>query len=253
MVKLSALVKYLDDLLRVTEWKNADSSFNGLQVEGSKDVSLVAFAVDACEQTFALCRETGAQMLIAHHGLFWGEPLPLTGVHLRRVRLLLDSGISLYAAHMPLDFHPVLGHNACIARILELETKEPLTYEKGLPIGILARSDKPLELSQFIRRVDSSLQTSCRLLSFGPKMIQQIGIASGHGSRLLDQALSARIDTFLTGESSHTIYHFAREFGVNVIFAGHYATEMPGLKELSFHLAEHFRLETRILQAPTGL
>ena len=252
-VKREELVEYLDELLELELWKKIDVSLNGLQIEGAETISRIAFAVDASEQTFRMCLEAAAQMLIAHHGLFWGKPLPVAGTHRRRVKLLLDSDISLYVAHLPLDFHPQIGHCSSIARTLGLEIKDNLTMESGMAVGTLAHAPEPLDLSHFVSSVDSLLDTKSRLLPFGREKIQRVGIISGYGSKILDESLSKKIDVFLTGESSHTLYHFAREFGVNVIFAGHYATELPGLKELASHLAAHFTLETEILQAPTGL
>jgi len=252
-LKLKKLVEYLDELLELKLWEKSDASLNGLQLEGAHSISRIAFAVDASEQTFRMCREAAAQMLIVHHGLFWGKPLPLTGIHRRRVKLLLDSDISLYAAHLPLDFHPQLGHNACIARALGLEIKDHLTVESGMALGTLAQSPEPLNLSSFAASVDRRLDTKSLVLPFGRETVRRVGIISGYGSKILDESLSEKIDTFLTGESSHTLYHFAREFGMNVIFAGHYATEVPGIKELASHLSDHFALETEFLQAPTGL
>jgi len=253
LVKLAELVEYLDELLEIKLWEAADSSLNGLQIEGADKISSVAFAVDGCEQTFEMCRETGAQMLIVHHGLFWGKPLPVTGIHRRRVKLLLDAGVSLYAVHLPLDFHPLLGHTVCIARRLGLEIKGPLKKEKNLTAGTLARSKPPVARQEFVERVDSLLSTKSLVLPFGSDRVENLGIVSGHGSKLLDEDLCKSIDTFLTGQTNHTLYHHAKEYGLNVIFAGHYATELPGLKALAGHLAERFGLQTALLEVPTGL
>lgn len=253
MVKLAELVKYLDELLEIELWDTADSSLNGLQIEGADKISSVALAVDGCEQTFEMCRETGAQMLIVHHGLFWGKPLAVTGIHRRRVKLLLDAGVSLYAIHLPLDFHPLLGHTVCIARALGLEVKGPLKKEKTLTVGTLARSEPPIVREEFVERVDRLLSTKSLVLPFGSHRVENLGIVSGHGSKLVDEDLCKTIDTFLTGQTSHTLYHHAKEYGLNVIFAGHYATEFPGLKAVAGHLAERFGLKTTLLEAPTGL
>jgi len=253
LVKRTELVKYLDELLEIDLWEAADSSLNGLQLEGADQISSVALAVDGCEQTFEMCRELGARMLIVHHGLFWGKPLPVTGAHRRRIKILLDAGISLYAIHLPLDFHPLLGHCAGIARDLGLEVEGPLKQEKGLAAGILARAEPVLGLEELVSRVDSLLSTRSRVLRFGAGRVERLGIVSGSGAKLVDESLCERIDTFLTGETSHTLYHHAREHGLNVIFAGHYATEFPGLKALAAHLTERFGLETTLLEVPTGL
>lgn len=253
VIPLVELTAYLDELLEIGRWEAADSSLNGLQVEGAARVGALAFAVDTSQQTIDLCVQSGANFLIVHHGLFWGKPLAIAGSHRARVRALLDAGISLYAAHLPLDFHPTLGHNAVLARQLELTAEGPLATEKGLPIGLIASTARPLGRETFVSHLDSLLDTSSQLLPFGPESVQRVGVCSGGGAKLLTEPLSRRIDTFVTGEASHTLYHFAREWGVNVLFAGHYATETPGLRALAGHLATRFGLSATFLDAPTGL
>ena len=253
MVRLSELVSHLDELFELGRWSKADASLNGLQVEGAAEVERVALAVDAGEQTIRLAREAVAQALIVHHGLFWGRPLPIAGAHGRRVRLLLEAGLSLYALHLPLDFHPVLGHNVRIARGLGLEVEGPLSEEGGLPVGTLGVAAASRERGEFVQALDSLLGGRSLVLPFGPERVARVGIVSGSAAKLLDEALSRRIDTFVTGESSHTAYHFARELGVNLVFAGHYASETPGLRALAEHLERRLGLETVFLEAPTGL
>ncbi len=247
------LAAYLDDLLELENWAGVDKSLNGLQVEGVERVGKVALAVDGCSETFERCATLGREMLIVHHGLFWGEALAITGSHHRRVKTLLEAGISLYAAHLPLDFHPQLGHNARIAQMLGLRDKGTLVHASGMPLGTLAESVEPEGLEYFVRRLDELLNTDCHVLTFGPSQVRRIGIVAGDGNKLLDEPLSRRIDTFITGEQNHTVYHFARECGVNVIFAGHYCSEVPGLTALGEHLAGKFGLECELIPAPTGL
>ncbi len=253
VIPLAEMVRYLDELLETGRWEAVDSSLNGLQVEGDPHVKALAFSVDTSMETIRMCIETGANMLIVHHGLFWGKPMAITGSHRSRVKSLLDAGVSLYAAHLPLDFHPVLGHNATLAVKLGLQTVGPLAVEKGLPIGIIASAGHAFELNDFISRLNSLLETRSQVLAFGPEKVERIGICSGGGAKMLTEPLSRQIDTFITGEASHTLYHFAREWGVNVIFAGHYATETPGLKALSEHMSARFGLTVSFLDAPTGL
>jgi dinuclear metal center YbgI/SA1388 family protein len=247
------LAAHLDELLEVANWADADKSLNGMQVAGSERVESVALAVDGCLETFERCAELGRKFMIVHHGLFWGSPLAITGSHRERVATLLNNGISLYAAHLPLDFHPLLGHNARIARALGLEDRGPLLKEGGMPVGTLAEAAEPVELEKFVRALDEALETDCHTLAFGPEEVRRVGIVAGEGTKLLDEPLSSRIDTFISGEESHTVYHFAREFGVNVIFGGHYATEVPGLLALGEHISSRFGLDCELIPAPTGL
>ncbi len=85
-MKRDELVAYLDGYLAIRTTK--DYSNNGLQVEGPDEVARLAFAVDACRDTIAGAVDSHAQMLIVHHGLFWGEVLPIVGPHRRRVQAI---------------------------------------------------------------------------------------------------------------------------------------------------------------------
>ena len=254
MIRRDELVKYLDDLLEKGNWRAIDSSLNGLQIEGGREeIRRIAFSVDSGVETFSRAVEGDADMLIVHHGLFWGEPLAIVGSHGKRVSTLLESGTSLYAAHLPLDFHPQLGHNAVLTRWLGLEAVSELTKEGGLDVGLISKYQTPISRDSFVEKVEHLLDCKCRVLAFGPDKIEKVGMVVGHGSKLLTESLSNELDLFLTGELSHTVYHFAREWKINVVFAGHYASEVPGLKELESHLNERFGIETFFIDCPTEM
>jgi dinuclear metal center YbgI/SA1388 family protein len=250
-MKRDELVGYLDDYLHVKTIE--DDSSNGLQVEGSEDVIRLAFAVDAGLAAFQGAQAAGAQMLVVHHGLFWGKPILITGIHRRRLGQLFDAGLSLYAVHLPLDFHPEVGNNATLARWLRLDEAAPFGDYKGQPAGIAGQLPQALSLDRFGEFVEESLgEPLVRVWPFGPATVRRVGIVSGGAAFLIDQAAEAGVDVYLTGEMSHTYYHQARELGLNVVFGGHYATETAGLKALSAHLVERFGLETTFLDLPTG-
>lgn len=245
------LVEYLDALLEVKEIE--DSSNNGLQVEGARAVERVAFAVDAGLAPFEEAVAAGAQMLVVHHGLFWGEPLMVTGIHRRRLQTLLDAGVSLYAVHLPLDCHPELGHNAVLARWLGLQDTAPFGQYKGRPVGVTGSLSQDMGLKIFAARVEEALgKPVIRIWPFGPPDVRRVAIVSGGAGFMVDQAAEAGVDVYFTGEVNHSVYHQAQELCLNVVFGGHYATETAGLKALADHLAGQFRLETLFLDLPTG-
>jgi dinuclear metal center YbgI/SA1388 family protein len=250
-MKRDELVAYLDDYLQVQAID--DSSNNGLQVEGADQVACLALAVDAGLAAFAAAQAAGAQMLIVHHGLFWGQPLLATGLHRRRLQALLAADLSLYASHLPLDFHPQVGNNATLARWLGLEDPAPFGDYHGRAPGVSGRLAQACSLDQFVGRVEAVLgEPVVRVWPFGPASVRRVGIISGGAGSMLDQAAAAGADLFLTGELSHGAYHQARELGLNVVFGGHYATETAGLRALADHLAATFDLTTRFLDLPTG-
>lgn len=245
------LVTYLDSYLQVKAIE--DSSNNGLQVEGAASVTRLAFAVDAGLAAFAGARAAGAQMLVVHHGLYWSKPVLVTGIHRRRLAALLDADLSLYASHLPLDFHEEVGNNATLARWLNLEEAAPFGEYKGHAAGVAGQLPKARSLAQFVAETEASLgEPVVKVWAFGPETVRRIGVVSGGAGFLIGEAAKADVDVYLTGEVSHNVYHDARELGLNVVYGGHYATETAGLKALAEHLSERFDLETVFLDLPTG-
>lgn len=253
---LKELDRYFQELLDLGAYARADASLNGVQVgDLEAPVKKVAFAVDACTETFRRARESGADCLFVHHGLFWGRPAPLTGGMYQRVRELLAGPLALYAAHLPLDLHAELGNNAALARQLKLKEIEPFGEYSGIKIGYKGILAEPLSLDAFIRRLGLSREECLAVLPFGKEEIRTVGIVSGGAASSLDvnQALDENLDLYLTGEVSHQIYHYCLEGGIHFVAGGHYYTETYGVREMARRLAEDTGLETEFLDVPTGL
>lgn len=251
-MKRKELVTYLDDFLRIEEFE--DVSQNGLQVEGPEDVTKVAFAVDGCQASFEQAVEWDAQLLIVHHGLFWDKPQRLIGPHFRRVGTLIEGDCGLYGVHLPLDAHPEVGNNAEMARLLKLQDTHPFGDYHGMEIGVTGVFDPPLDIPSLIGRIVKALgRPPIRVLDGGPEESHRVGCVSGDAASMIDQAVEAELDTYITGETDHASFHQAAERGLNVLFAGHYATETLGVKALARHLGETFDVETTFLDIPTGM
>ena len=251
-MKRDELITYLDDYLRVKEIE--DSSQNGLQVEGPEEVTKVVFAVDSCQAAFKQAVATGAQLLIVHHGLFWDKPFCLVGPLFQRVKTLIKGGCGLYAVHLPLDFHPEVGNNAELTRLLGLKDTHAFGEYHGNKVGIGGVLEPPIPLDMLVEQLARATgEPPLRVLAHGPAEVSQVGCISGGAAFLMDQIADAGFDTFVTGETSHSFFHQAVERGLNVVYGGHYATETLGVKALARHLDEKFGLETTFLDIPTGM
>jgi dinuclear metal center YbgI/SA1388 family protein len=245
------LVRWLDTVLEIDAYP--DPSLNGLQVEGADEVRKVAFAVDASLATFEQAADVGADMLIVHHGLFWGSAEPIRGMMGRRVRYLIEKNISLYAAHIPLDAHRELGNNWGLARILGLDGLEPFGDWQGHAIGVKGVFPTPVSLRDLADTVEKELGESVLVHAGGPMEVGSLGIVSGAAARDVVTAADEGLDAFLTGEPKHDVFHVPFERGVNALFAGHYMTETVGVNLLARRVAEEFGLATEFLLLPTGL
>ncbi|GAB4221740.1 MAG: Nif3-like dinuclear metal center hexameric protein [Spirochaetales bacterium] len=251
---LCALDSYFRSILKITEFEKYDYSLNGIQVDrGEGPIHRVAFAVDACQESFRAAYEWGAEVLCVHHGLFWGKELPIRGVHRERIKFLLEHDIALYAAHLPLDADPEIGNNSTLARKLQLQDLSPFGVYRGVEIGIQGRFPEPMDLQTVVSRLFGSPSPDYQLLPFGKPEIRTVAIVSGGAASEALQAIDQGIDLFVTGEPAHTIYHTCMEAGINVVFGGHYQTETGGVQQWAERTNRDTGLETRFFDIPTGL
>jgi dinuclear metal center YbgI/SA1388 family protein len=262
-VPLAELVEYLDDYLRVRSIPDERNAVNGLQVENRGLIGGIVAAVDASQATIdsviANCSdEDGAPPLVlVHHGLLWDGNIPVAGRRYRRMAALLEHDIALYSAHIPLDLHPAVGNNIVLAERLGLAVEGWFGDYKGVPIGVWGNAPARLvPRDALLADVNHALGTSepgARLIAGGPERVARVGIITGGAGGMIGAARDAGLDTFITGEGAHHTYFDAVEWGLNVIFAGHYATETLGVQALASHLAERFGLEWEFHDHPTGM
>ncbi len=240
--------------LDIGRFAKLDDSLNGLQVSRSKGpLKKMAFAVDACAESIARAREAGAQALFVHHGLFWGKPVAIRGNMHARIAELIGADMALYACHLPLDAHPELGNNAVLSKMLGLNGIEPFGDYHGVKIGFKGRLDVAISIDEAIRRVLPSGDQPRTVLPFGPKQISSVAVVSGGAAFESLQAIAEGIDLYVTGEPSHSIYHETLEAGLNFIAAGHYLTEVHGVKDVAEAASRELGLETVFIEYPTGL
>jgi dinuclear metal center YbgI/SA1388 family protein len=254
MPQLPSVLSYLDSLLDSRLYE--DRSLNGLQVEavGTTEIRKVAAAVDSGLSIIEKAVEAEADLLIVHHGLFWGEQQPITGALAKKIALLQKKRCSLYASHLPLDGNSEVGNGYELGRYLELQHLENFCMHRGMTIGAKGSFEKGRPLEYFSDKLSQipgySRQTP---LFFGPKNIHTVGIVTGAGSFAITLCPAEGIDLLITGEPKQEAYHLAKDLGVNVLFAGHYATETFGVRALLRRLQRDFDVESYFIDESTGI
>ena len=251
---LADLTAWLDRELNLEKFA-ADHSNNGLQAEGSGEVTRAVFGVDACLELFEAAAAAEAQFVFVHHGLSWGgEPRRLTGLAGRRFGQLFRRGISLYAAHLPLDAHARFGNNAVLCRHIGATGLKPFFRYDGCDIGFTGELAVPRTAAALAGELEAVL--ACRAELGGPasdRTIRRVAVVSGGGGlESLEEAAAAGADLLLTGELTHIMYHPARELGIQVLALGHYASETTGPGALMEEVRRRFKLDCRFIDLPTG-
>lgn len=251
-MKTERLFQYLDDYLDVADFPDYSTALNGLQVQGPERVERMAVAVDASQETIAGAVEAGADLLLVHHGLFWGGLRPVTGRRFRKLAALIRNGVGLYSVHLPLDAHPRVGNSAVLAREIGVEPDAGFgRYEEvevgwGGEVGGLSRDT-------LLERLRGALGREPRLIPGGPESLRRVAVVTGSGGSFVEEAARAGYDALVTGEGSHHTYVDATELGLNLYYGGHYATETWGVKALAAHVEERFDLPWTFIDAPSGL
>jgi dinuclear metal center YbgI/SA1388 family protein len=252
-MKLESLIQYIGEYLAVAEHPDDPRALNGLQVAGPEEVRSIAVAVDASEASILEAAAREADLMIVHHGLFWGGTRPLTGPHFRRVRALIQNDLALYSCHLPLDGHAEIGNSALLGRALGLELEGRFAAYEGAKIGWHGRLAEPLTLPGLVARAESALGGAVHVIPGGPDRIDRVGVVTGGGASFIAEAAASGLDALVTGEGPHHAHFDAVELGIHVLFGGHYATETFGVRALGEHLADRFDLTCTFIDQPTGL
>jgi dinuclear metal center YbgI/SA1388 family protein len=246
----SEILAEVDRLLEPERFE--DYAVNGLQVPGAESVATIATGVSAHAELFELAARERADLLIVHHGMFWGRELFFLDAALkRRLELLFAAGIALAAYHLPLDAHPELGNNALLARALGATELQPFAAHRGEPIGVLATlPGEGVAIGELLARVQESTAREPLVFDAGPERVRMLGVVTGAGADYLGEAVAAGADAFITGEPAERVMAHAREARVHFIAAGHYATETLGVRNLGEMLARRFALRHVFLDVP---
>lgn len=257
MSELGGVVAYLDGLLRIREVPDYGGAVNGLQVANSGGVGRVACAVDFSRVAVEQAVAEGAQLLVVHHGMFWGGAQPIVGAVYGRLRLLFAHDMAVYSAHLPLDVHPTVGNNVLLARELGLEPSGGFVRYKTVDVGVSGEAD--VETAELARRAAEFAARWGHVARHTPiaagRRTRRWGICTGAGasSESLAEAEAKGLDTLVVGEGPHHTAVEAVERGIVVVYAGHYATETLGVRALGDVLEREYGVPWAFVGEPTGL
>jgi len=238
------LDRYFNDLLNPMRFK--DYCPNGLQVEGSENINKIAFAVSATRDSITQAADLGADTLVVHHGLFWHfhGARTLTGHFAKRIFPLVQHNINLFAYHLPLDAHPVVGNAAVLGQLIDCQQQSPFGDYKGCPTGIEGLLIEPLSAKELGLKLQSVLNHDVILASPDEtQIIESVGIITGGANSDWTLAQKAGLDAYITGEISEHDWHESQENGIHMFAGGHYATEIFGVLALMQQVQSQCQIE----------
>ena len=253
---LTEFDSYLNSFLKKEDYAG-DISLNGIQIQNaspdSKQIKKVAFAVDACKETALKAAEAGADVLVVHHGLFWGRCQTITGSFYERISTFVKNDLALCAYHIPLDANNPYGNNYGLANRLGLKKCSGFGMWHGMVIGVKGELSKEMTVDEVASKILRPGVEPRTVLKFGKEKIKTVGIISGGASEEVRDAVRENLDLYITGELLHEDFHFIKEMGINVISGGHYETETVGVNLVMQKVQKELGLECTFLEVPTNL
>jgi len=245
-MKAKELAKECDLILEAKKFRDYPGAKNGLQVSHSRQIKKIGWAVDADIESIGKAGKEKVDLLIVHHGIFWGSSALDRKIRAKRIREAKRLGVAIYSSHLPLDAHPELGNSIGLLRALGLGDlkRKPFGVAMGRAIGWKVEGGK-WKLRDLVNRMTllrsrprrsrgggfEGPAGSVKAIEGGPRICRRIGIVTG-GFGDLDQVEKAGLDTLITGESDYPTEVKAKELGINLILGGHQETEVFGVREL---------------------
>ena len=237
------LENHLNQLLDISRFH--DYCPNGLQVEGHDNIHIIISGVTASLDLLQAAVAAKADAVLVHHGYFWrGEDTRITGMKSRRIALLMQHGINLFAYHLPLDVHPEFGNNALFGRKLGLIETSRFGEQD---IAVQGRLAQAMTLGALGEKISLTLSRQPMMIGDPDKTVQRIAWCTGAAQSYFEAAIQRGVDAFITGEISEQTVHAARESGVAFIAAGHHATERYGVQALGDHIAQAFGIRHQFI------
>ena len=251
MATLDELVAFMDRELNLAAIPDYPGAVNGLQLANGGEVGRIVTAVDASLAVVEAAAAGGPGLLLVHHGMFWQGAQPVRGAFYRKLKTAMDAGLAIYSAHLPLDVHPEWGNNICLARALGVMETGPFLDWKGSAMGLKGSWHGTRD--ELRARLSAAVGGPVLVCPGGPETVRTVGLVTGGAGTEVAAAAAAGVDVFISGEGPHWSFPLAEELGLNVMLAGHYATETFGVKALGAELARRFGLPWDFIDRPTGL
>lgn len=232
---------YIEQTLDINRFR--DYCPNGLQVEGRTSIKKVVTGVTASLALIEAALAADADAILVHHGYFWrGEDARVVGQKYKRLKLLLSHDVNLFAYHLPLDQHPLLGNNAQLGRVLGLRGEGRFGDDGICWLGVVQDSEVKT-VGELARLVESRLGRAPLVIGDDAQPVTTVGWCTGAAHSMLGDAIAAGASAYLSGEISEPTVHLAREAGVAYLACGHHATERYGIQALGEHVAQKFGIE----------
>lgn len=255
-MELKKTINYLDTFLQVKKFRDEPDA-NGLLVEGNSNIKKIGLAVNTTFDVIGECIKEKCDLLIVHHPIWKDKDLEN---YKKKIKILKDNKISLYAAHDCLDCIDEINTNKALAELLEIIINGKFARWDFLPWGNKRKypnksafvgiyGTKEITSKEFLKLIEKRLKIKPKAF-INREQIKKIGIIAGGGLQptWINEAKNLGCDTFLTGEGLFFGSLYGSESKINIILASHYATEKPALVQLAKKIKKDLKINVEFIE-----
>ncbi len=188
-----------------------------------REIRKVMLSLDITYSVIDSAKKQGVDLILTHHPALFSAQKTFSPAD--RVYRLMESGIAAVAAHTNLDMAPG-GVNDVLATTVGLTDIQPFTGEDPSFVCRQGTLPAPVALEEYAARVKALLSANSLRYADGGRPVHRVALCSGSGGDLWESLVGTEIDTLLTGEAKYHHFLEAEQRGINLIEAGHYATEV---------------------------
>ena len=198
-----------------------------------REVRKVLVALDCSTAVIEEAKVWGAQLIVTHHPLIFGEikavndQTPLG----RSLLTLIESGIAAINLHTNLDVAPGGVNDILAARLglSDVTVLDPMGQNaEGRDYGLIHTGYvNQTELPAFASFVKSALHCPGLRYACGGKPVHHVAVGGGSCGSEIGEVLASGCDTFVTADLKYHQLQQAADLGLNLIDAGHFETENP--------------------------
>lgn len=238
---VSDIYKYIDSLAPFSIQEKWDNS--GLLTGNmNKKVSKVLVTLDITNNVADEAVEVGAELIISHHPVIFKPLYSLT--ENEPSCKLLKSGISAICIHTPYDVAKG-GMSDILMELTGFEKTEGILEvtgqnEKPYGFGTIGLASKEYTADELAEKLKNVLDCTVVRYTDGGKPIKRAAFCTGSGGNLVEAAINADADAYITSEVKHDQWLLARQMGISLFDCGHFHTENIGMIKLCKMLAADF-------------
>lgn len=208
------------------QWDNV-----GVMVDSGKASDKILFALDCTDEVLNEAKQMGCGIIVTHHPfIFHGVKSISAGSALYKA---IHEDISVLSVHTNYD-SAENGVNDVLC--------ERLDIDGAVSAGMIGRigyiKNGPMDFYVFCESVKERLNVPRLDAVYAGADVHKVMVVGGSGGDYLNAAQEHGCDTLLTGEASHHDGIDALSMGLNLIVAGHYATENPSIPNLCMMVQE---------------